>query len=78
VFVIGTDWSVWHAWSGSGGWHSLGGQAERFTSSGVFQWSSDPYAIRVYGTDGNQWCDNGGSPNWGGWNLCNGVSVEAV
>jgi hypothetical protein len=71
VFVIGTDWSVWHAWSGSGGWHSLGGQAERSTSGGVFQWSSAPYAFWVYGTDGNQWCDNWGSPNWGGWYLCN-------
>ena len=72
VFVIGTDWSLWHAWSGSGGWHRLGGQAERSTSSGVFQWSGDPYAIRVYGTDGNQWCDNRGSRNWRGWYLCNG------
>jgi hypothetical protein len=72
VFVIGIDWSVWHAWPGSGGWHSLGGQAERPTSSGVFQWSSDPYAVWVYGADGIDWCDNWGSDNWGAWYPCNG------
>lgn len=25
MFVIGTDWAVWHAWPGSGGWHECNG-----------------------------------------------------
>lgn len=71
VFVIGTNWQIWHAWPGSNGWHSLGGAAQQEApGNGVYQWSSNPYAIYTYGTDGRQWCDNWGTPTWGGWHLC--------
>lgn len=69
-FVIGGDWSIWHAWSGSNGWKSLGGQAQRTVTNGVWQWSANPFAIYTFGTDGNKWCDNWGVPAWGGWHLC--------
>lgn len=71
VFVIGTDWAVWHAWPGSNGWHTLHGVALHTTSNGVSLWSDNPYSIWIYGTDGKQWCDNWGSPAWGSWHLCN-------
>jgi hypothetical protein len=71
VFVIGTNWQIWHAWPGSNGWQSLGGAAQQEApGNGVYQWSSDPYAIYTYGTDGQEWCDNWGIPAWGGWHLC--------
>jgi hypothetical protein len=71
VFVIGTNWQIWHAWPGSNGWQSLGGAAQQTVpNNGVYQWSSNPYAIYTYGTDGRQWCDNWGTPAWGGWHLC--------
>lgn len=70
VFVIGTNWAVWHAWPGSNGWHSLGGAAQQISDNGVSQWSSNPYAIWTFGTDGHEWCDNWGTPTWGGWHRC--------
>ena len=71
AFVIGTNWAVWHAWPGSNGWHTLGGVALHSTSNGVGLWSTSPYSVWTYGTDGKQWCDNWGSPAWGPWYLCN-------
>ncbi|MDQ2814510.1 MAG: hypothetical protein M3Z75_22275 [Actinomycetota bacterium] len=70
AFIIGTNWAIWHVWPGSNGWHSLGGNAQHSTGNGVFEWSGNPYAIWTYGTDGKQWCDNWGTPKWGGWHLC--------
>jgi hypothetical protein len=74
-FVIGTDWSIWHAWPGSNGWHSLGGQSIHalyvgIHPNGVFLWSSSPFAIWTYGTDSNEWCINWGTPAWQGWHAC--------
>jgi hypothetical protein len=71
VFVIGTNWQIWHAWPGSNGWHSLGGAAlHKAPGNGVYLRTLHPYAIYTYGTDGRQWCDNWGTPTWGGWHLC--------
>lgn len=60
--------------AGQRGWHSLGGQAKHVTGSGsgVFLWSTNPYAIWVHGNDaaGTQYCDNWGIPTWGGWHPC--------
>ncbi len=70
AFVIGTDWAIWHAWPGSNGWHSLGGVAEHSTANGVGLWSASPYAIWTYGTHHIQYCDNWGTPKWGGWHTC--------
>jgi hypothetical protein len=74
-FVLGTDWAIWHAWPGSNGWHSLGGQSIHALNvgnqpTGVFEWSGNPFAIWVFGTDSKQWCDNWGIPAWMGWHLC--------
>jgi hypothetical protein len=71
-FVIGLDWSVWHAWPGSNGWHSLGGQADHIEASwsGVFLYSLSPEIIRVWGTDGHFWCDKWGIPTWSNWKPC--------
>lgn len=74
TFVIGTDWAIRHAWPGSNGWHSLGGQSYHAVNVGVTQngvrlWSGNPYAIWTFGTDGREWCDNWGTPAWMGWHL---------
>ena len=56
AFVIGLDWSIWHAWPGSDGWHSLGGQALHETGNGVAEFSNNPFTIDTIGTDGNRYC----------------------
>lgn len=72
VFVIGTNWQIWHAWQGSNGWHSLGGVAQHSSTNGVFLWSLSPFAIKTHGNDssGTWYCDNWGVPSWGGWHPC--------
>jgi hypothetical protein len=57
VFIIGLDWSIWHAWPGSNGWHSLGGQALHETGNfvdGVF--TNNVFTIETIGTDGFDYC----------------------
>jgi hypothetical protein len=70
AFVIGTDWAIWHAWPGSNGWHSLGGQARQASGNGIDLWDDDPFIISTIGTDNRPWCDAWGSPAWSGWGLC--------
>jgi hypothetical protein len=70
AFVIGTDWSIWHAWPGSNGWHSLGGQAKHASGSFIDIWDTNPFIIYTIGTDGRNWCNAWGSPAWSGWELC--------
>jgi hypothetical protein len=70
AFVIGTDWAIWHAWPGSNGWHSLGGQARHASGNGIDLWDDDPFVITTIGTDNRPWCDAWGSPAWSGWGLC--------
>ena len=55
-FIIGLDWSIWHAWPGSNGWHSLGGQALHQTPNGVGSFPHNPFLIDTIGTDGNRYC----------------------
>ncbi|MFG2987532.1 hypothetical protein ACGFYQ_41210 [Streptomyces sp. NPDC048258] len=64
-FVVGTDYAIWHAWKGSGGWHSLGGQASRATPNGAYTYA---YGVSTYGTDGRPWCRD--HPWTKGWRLC--------
>jgi hypothetical protein len=64
-FVVGTDYAIWHAWKGSGGWHSLGGQAAHATPNGAYAY---PYGVSTYGTDGRLWCRD--HPWTTGWRLC--------
>lgn len=56
AFVIGLDWSIWHAWPGSNGWHSLGGQALHETGNGVGEFSSNPFTVDTLGTNGLRYC----------------------
>ncbi|HEV2634040.1 MAG TPA: hypothetical protein VGX23_02765 [Actinocrinis sp.] len=68
AFVIGLDWSIWHAWPGSNGWHSLGGQALHATGNGVGEFSNNPFTIDTIGTDGNRYCRTW--PWTAGWKRC--------
>lgn len=52
-FVVGSDYAVWHAWPGSGGWHSLGGQASRTAPNGAY---TNGRGVATFGTDGRPWC----------------------
>lgn len=68
-FVVGTDYAIWHIWQGSGGWHSLGGQAQRQTPNGAYTFSRGGIAgVWTWGTDGNPWCRNW--PWTSGWYRC--------
>ncbi len=64
-FVVGTDYQIWHAWKGSGGWHSLGGQASRATPNGAYAYAK---GVATYGTDRNLWCRD--HPWTNGWRRC--------
>ena len=70
AFVIGTDWAIWHAWPGSNGWHSLGGQAKHQAGNFIDIWDANPFMIYTIGTDGKNWCNTWGTPAWSGWALC--------
>jgi hypothetical protein len=68
-FVVGTDFSIWHIWLNSGGWHSLGGLASAFEPNGAFAFArSTPSGVKVgvwtYGTDRAKWCRDW---PWTGW-----------
>ncbi|MEN3610590.1 hypothetical protein [Plantactinospora sp. ZYX-F-223] len=70
VFVIGTDWSVWHIWRGSGGWKSLGGRALAEIGNGAFA-DVNPVRAMTFGLDADLWCRYRGTGNWaGGWSRC--------
>ena len=55
--VRSSDYAVWHIWPGSGGWHSLGGQARAAQPNGAWTYA-DKYIQRVetYGLDNDWWC----------------------
>jgi uncharacterized low-complexity protein len=56
-FLIGLDWSIWHDWPGSNGWHSLGGQALHVTSNSVNPVViNGVFAVETIGTDGFDYC----------------------
>ncbi|KAA2251200.1 hypothetical protein F0L68_37900 [Solihabitans fulvus] len=69
-FVVGTDYEIFHAWKGSGGWKNLGGQARRSTPNGAYAFNS-PVGVETIGTDNNWYCKYRGNGSWsGGWQRC--------
>lgn len=71
-FAVGTDFHIYHIWSASSGWRSLGGTAENTAGNGVwahYGGDSDVW-IDTIGTDNAYWCDTRGIPNWSGWKIC--------
>lgn len=64
-FVVGTDYAIWHIWLNSGGWHSLGGQADRQTPNGAYSYL---YGVATWGTDDNFYCRDW--PWSRGWYRC--------
>jgi hypothetical protein len=80
IFVVGTDFAVWHAWQTSAttwhGWQTLGGQVfcRDFPPCDEFDGVamplvSDAPVIAVLGTDGREWCR--AWPWSSGWHVCN-------
>jgi len=64
-FVVGTNYAIWHIWLNSGGWHSLGGQADRQTPNGAYTYL---YGVATWGTDDFLWCRDW--PWSSGWYRC--------
>jgi hypothetical protein len=70
VFVVGTDYAIYHIWNGSGGWHSLGGMARNTTPNGAYAFNSPSIGVETIGTDNNWYCNYWGSASWSGWQRC--------
>ncbi|MFI5898218.1 hypothetical protein ACIA5D_49875 [Actinoplanes sp. NPDC051513] len=68
-FYIGTNYAVWHAWQGSGGWKSLGGKASRFIPNGAYPAHDTGYeGVRTVGTDNwTSWCRFNVHGTWTPW-----------
>ena len=69
-FVVGTDFSIWHIWLNSGGWHWLGGLASAFPPNGAYAYTGSWKGVSTYGVDvyRSLWCFDW--PWTGGWYLC--------
>ena len=68
-FVVGTGYSVWHAWTGSGGWKGLGGSVRYETPNGT--WDTDPAGVATVSPGHNCWWRPRGNGEWpGSWRLC--------
>lgn len=65
-FVIGTNFAVYHAWPGSGGWRSLGGRARAAEPNGVVVIANR--TIGIIGTNGAPYCRDW--PWSSGWYRC--------
>jgi hypothetical protein len=67
-FVVGTNYAVYHAWQGSGGWKSLGGQARRALPNGTYPVHDTGYeGVRTIGTDNWSWCRFNVRGTWSPW-----------
>jgi hypothetical protein len=64
-FVVGTNYAIFHIWLNSGGWKSLGGQADRAAPNGAYAYL---YGVETIGTDGYWWCRDW--PYSSGWYQC--------
>jgi len=68
-FVIGNGYTVWHAWTGSGGWKSLGGTVRDEEPNGTWDW--DPAGVATVSPRHNCWWRPRGDGEWPGtWRLC--------
>jgi hypothetical protein len=82
TFVVGTDYSIWHIWLNSGGWHSLGGLASAFEPNGANRWfSATQVGVWTFGVgfdaNGNRTpCCNAWP--WTGWTPCSTVQPPPV
>jgi hypothetical protein len=73
MFIIGTNYKIYHAWPGGGGFRSLGGLASNASGNGVDlfgTYSNGLPIVDMYGTNGLLYCDAWGAPNWSGWHQC--------
>jgi hypothetical protein len=78
-FVVGTDFSIWHIWLNSGGWHSLGGLASAFAPNGAYPWVSDTeVGVWTIGAESQRrpWCN--AWPWTRGWQLCTAIQPPPV
>ena len=64
-FVVGTNYAIFHIWPGSGGWHSLGGQARTATPNGAYAYL---YGVQTIGTNHYWYCRDW--PWSSGWYRC--------
>lgn len=64
-FVVGTNYAIFHIWPGSGGWHSLGGQARAATPNGAYSYY---YGVSTVGTNNLLYCRDW--PWTFGWYTC--------
>lgn len=68
-FVVGTNYSVFHAWRGSGGWKPLGGKARKTAPNGAY--ATSPTGVATIGTDNRCWWRPRGNGSWpGSWRRC--------
>jgi hypothetical protein len=64
-FVVGTNYAIYHIWLNSGGWHSLGGQADRQTPNGAYAYL---FGVSTWGTNDLFYCRDW--PWSSGWYRC--------
>lgn len=82
LFIIGTDYAVWHIWqrfSGDGvwsDWHKLGGETKEGAENGVWARFIDSARrdarVVIWGTDSRRWCKDRYESTWYDWYTCQG------
>ncbi|MGW2957308.1 hypothetical protein ACWDGI_02310 [Streptomyces sp. NPDC001220] len=67
-FGVAPSGTIWHTWSGAGGWKEMPGDGKALATVGYFE-SSAGKAIKVVTAAGNYYCnyDDYATNTWGGW-----------
>ncbi|MFF4112354.1 hypothetical protein [Streptomyces sp. NPDC001714] len=67
-FGVAPSGTIWHTWSGAGGWKEMPGNGKALRLVGYFE-SSAGKAVKVVTAAGNYYCnyDDYATNTWGGW-----------
>ncbi|MET9084604.1 hypothetical protein ABZX77_22440 [Streptomyces sp. NPDC004237] len=67
-FGVAPSGSIWHTWSGAGGWKEMPGNGKALATVAYFE-SSAGKAVKVVTEAGNYYCnyDDYATNTWGGW-----------
>jgi hypothetical protein len=67
-FGVAPSGTIWHTWSGAGGWKEMPGNGRALRTAGYFEDSAGK-AIRVVTETGTAYCnyDDYATNTWGGW-----------
>ncbi|MDF9813248.1 hypothetical protein [Streptomyces sp. SPB162] len=71
-FGVAPSGTIWHTWSGAGGWKEMPGNGRALAVTGVFPENANSKTVQVVTSTGNYYCntDNYATNDWSGWYGC--------